>query len=87
MAKQPAGNYHKIRLAKDDRRMRTEWLRIKNEDSIKNTIRQSVQNKCIDLADTKHLYNQIKRMVNCEMKANEHLFIEQCPKYIKQFYT
>lgn len=39
------------------------------------------------MADKKYVYNQIKQMVNCEMKANEHLFIEECSKYVKLFST
>lgn len=87
MAKQPAGDSYKIRLANDERRMRVEWLRIKNEGFTKNEIRQTAQNNIINKADTKYLYNQIKQMVDCEMKVNESLFIEECPKYIKLFST
>lgn len=39
------------------------------------------------MADKKYVYNQIKQMVSCEMKANEHLFIDECSKYVKLFST
>jgi len=40
------------------------------------------------VTDKKCLYNRIKRMVECGMKANEHLFKEEpCPKYEHLFIT
>ncbi|XP_022176736.1 golgin subfamily A member 6-like protein 6 isoform X2 [Myzus persicae] len=78
LAKQP-GNDYKIRL-RDIERMRTERLRIQNENDFKSILREAQHKEMIDVADKKCLYNQIKRMVECGMKANEHLFIEEPPK-------
>ncbi|XP_060857733.1 golgin subfamily A member 6-like protein 22 isoform X1 [Metopolophium dirhodum] len=78
LAKQP-GNDYKIRL-RDIERMRTERFRIQNENDFKNILREAQHKEMIDMSDKKCLYNQIKRMVECGMKANEHLFIEECPK-------
>lgn len=82
MAKQ-SGIHHKIRIAKEGQRSRMDRLRIKNEEYAKNAIINAVHKELIDVADIKYLYNQIKQMVDCEMKAHEHLFIEECPKYVK----
>jgi hypothetical protein len=37
----------------------------------------------INVADKKHLYNRIKGMVDEEMKTNEHLFVEERPKFVR----
>ncbi|KAL5236785.1 hypothetical protein ACI65C_004195 [Semiaphis heraclei] len=78
LAKQP-GNDYKIRLH-DIERMRTERLRVQNENDFKSMLREATHNEMIEVSDKKCLYNQIKRMVECGMKANEHLFIEESPK-------
>lgn len=67
--------------------MRTERLRIQNENDFKSILREAQHKEMIDVADKKCLYNQIKRMVECGMKANEHLFIEEPPKYEHLFST
>lgn len=36
-----------------------------------------------EVADRKYLHNQIKIMVESEMKENEYLFQEKCLKYLK----
>lgn len=66
--------------------MRIERLRIKNEDYAKCLIRNTVHKELIDVADTKYLYNHIKQLVDCEMKANENLILEECPKYVESFF-
>lgn len=81
MAKQP-GNDLKFRQHETER-TRMERLRIKYEDDFKSLVRHARQKEMIDVADKKCLHNQIKRMVECEMKANEHLFVEDCAKYVK----
>lgn len=59
-----------------------ETLRKKNEDDFKSLQRHNLLEEMIDVADKKYLYNRIKEMVECEMKANEHLYVEEeCPKY------
>ncbi|CAH1730932.1 golgin subfamily A member 6-like protein 6 [Aphis gossypii] len=79
LAKQPGSNY-KIRL-RDIERFRTERSRVENENNFKNILREAQHKELIDVSDKKCLYNQIKRMVECGMKANEHLFKEEpCPK-------
>ncbi|CAI6375952.1 unnamed protein product [Macrosiphum euphorbiae] len=75
LAKQP-GNDCKVRL-RDIERMRTERFRIQNENDFKSILREAQHKEMIDMSDKKCLYNQIKRMVECGMKANEHLFIEE----------
>jgi len=67
--------------------MRTERFRIQNENDFKSILREAQHKEMIDMSDKKCLYNQIKRMVECGMKANEHLFIEECPKYEHLFST
>jgi len=59
-----------------------ERLRVKYEDDFKNLIKHTVHKKMIDVADRKCLYNQIKNMVECRMKANEHLFLDECTKCV-----
>ncbi|XP_026821430.1 golgin subfamily A member 6-like protein 6 [Rhopalosiphum maidis] len=79
LAKQPGCDY-KIRL-RDVERFRTERLRIQSENDFKNILREAQHKEMIDVTDKKCLYNRIKRMVECGMKANEHLFKEEpCPK-------
>ncbi|XP_025207836.1 golgin subfamily A member 6-like protein 6 [Melanaphis sacchari] len=79
LAKQPGCDY-KIRL-RDIERFRTERLKIQNENDFKSILREAQHKEMIDASDKKCLYNQIKRMVECGMKANEHLFKEEpCPK-------
>jgi len=63
-------------------RTRMESLRMKYEDDLKNLINHTVHKKMIDVADRKCLYNQIKNMVECGMKANEHLFLDECTKCV-----
>jgi len=67
--------------------MRTERLRVQNENDFKSMLREAQHKKLIEVSDKKCLYNQIKRMVECGMKANEHLFIEESPKYEHLFLT
>lgn len=59
-------------------RNRIEKARIQNEEDFKNLMRHAQNKELIEVADRKCLYNRIKRMVECGMKANEHLFTEQC---------
>ncbi|VVC27655.1 Hypothetical protein CINCED_3A004236 [Cinara cedri] len=54
--------------------------RMKDEDDLKTSRRQAQHIEMIVGADRKFVYNQIKRMVEIEMKANEHLFLEDRPK-------
>ncbi|XP_050522163.1 trichohyalin-like isoform X2 [Daktulosphaira vitifoliae] len=75
LAKQPGSDY-RIRLREMERN-RIEKSRIQNEEDFKNLIRNAQHKKLIEVADRKCLYNQIKRMVECGMKANEHLFMEK----------
>lgn len=80
MAKQPGSDY-KIRL-RNIERVRMETLRAKNEEDFKSLQRHNLLEEMIDVADKKYLYNRIKKMVECGMKANEHLFMdEECPEY------
>jgi len=66
--------------------MRGEKLRVKNENDFKSLMRYTQHNEMIQVADKKYLYNRIKKMVECGMKANEHLFTdEQFPKFILNF--
>lgn len=78
MAKQPGSNY-KIRI-RDMERMRVENLRMKNVNDIKSLQKHARHIEMIVGADRKSLYNQIKRMVDDEMNANEHLFLDELPK-------
>ncbi|XP_050441410.1 protein BCAP-like [Adelges cooleyi] len=77
VAKQPGCNY-KIRL-RDMERVKLETYRIKNEEEFKSLMRHHQHKEMIEAADRKSIYNQIKRMVDCGMKANEHLLVEPCP--------
>lgn len=67
-------------------RVRTERLKIQNEDNFKSLIRHGQHKELMDVTDRKCLYNRIKGMVEREMKANEHLFVDEPPKYIQIFY-
>lgn len=58
-----------------------EQLRIEKEEDLKTLIRHTQHIKMIEVTDKKRFYNLVKSMVECEMKANEHLFVEECPKY------
>jgi len=58
-----------------------EQLRMKNEEDLKSSIRHNQHLKMIKVTDKKRFYNLVKSMVECEMKANEHLFVKECPKY------
>jgi len=54
---------------------------VENENNFKSILREAQHKELIDVSDKKCLYNQIKRMVECGMKANEHLFKEEpCSK-------
>lgn len=66
-------------------RTRIEKLRMEYKDDFKSLIRHALLKELIDVADKKCLYNKIKRMVECEMKANEHLFEEDSAKYVYNF--
>lgn len=63
-----------------------ERLRTSNEDDFKNLTKQKLQKEVIDVADRKHVYYQIKRAVECGMKANAHLFEEERPKYKNHYF-
>lgn len=78
MAKQPGCNYE-IRL-RDLKRTRMADAKIEIEENLSSLSRQARHTELIGKADKKYLYNQIKKMVESEMKANEHLFLEECPK-------
>lgn len=56
---------------------------MQNENILKSIGSYDRNIKMIDAADKKHLYKRIKRMVDNEMKANEHLFVEECPKFVR----
>lgn len=62
-------------------RVRKERFRMKQEDDFKSCIKHVVHKELIDVSDRKYFYNQVKRMVECGMKANEHLFLEKSTKY------
>jgi hypothetical protein len=64
-------------------RMRLERHQMGTEDHFKSIKRHTQHIQMIDMADKKCVYNLIKKMVDDEMKANEHLFIEDCPKYVR----
>lgn len=61
-------------------RMRVENLRMKNVDDLKSLQKHARHIEMIVGTDKKSLYNQIKRMVDNEMIANEHLFLDEPPK-------
>lgn len=56
-----------------------------NEGDFKSLIRHGWNKELIEVADKKCLHNRIKTMVECEMKANEHLFLEELPKCVPYF--
>uniref|UniRef100_A0A2S2QYS1 Uncharacterized protein n=1 Tax=Sipha flava TaxID=143950 RepID=A0A2S2QYS1_9HEMI len=78
LAKKPISDY-KFRI-RDMERMRLERHQMGTEDHFKSIKRHTQHIQMIDMADKKCVYNLIKKMVDDEMKANEHLFIEDCPK-------
>jgi len=55
---------------------------MKNEDDRKNLIKLNLHKQFIDVGDRKFVYNQIKRLVEFGMKANEHLFLEEPTKCV-----
>lgn len=63
-------------------RTRVERLGMIADDGYKSLARHGHNKEMIEVADRKCLYNRIKEMVECEMKASEHLFQEDCPKYV-----
>lgn len=78
MAKQPGSNY-KIRL-RDIERVREVNFKLKNEEDNKNLNSQIQHIKMFMRLDKKIVCNKIKKMVESELKANEHLFLENRPK-------
>lgn len=80
----PPGSNYKIRIH-DMERMRLVRYKMKTDDNFQSTSRYAQQIQMIDVADKKCVYNRIKRMVDNEMKANEHLFVEVRPKYVQLF--
>lgn len=66
-------------------RMRLERYKIETENMFKSISRHAQHIEMIDVADKKCFYNRVKRMVDDEMKANDHLFVEECPKYERLF--
>lgn len=70
----------------DPDRSHKEQLRRNNEKDSKRLIKQYQLCKMVDKTDKKRFYNRVKSMVECEMKANEHLFVDKCPMYVCTFY-
>jgi len=60
--------------------MRVEKLRMGEENDFKILTRHKQHKEIIEIADKKYVYNRIKKLVDCGMKANEHLFIEELSK-------
>lgn len=69
-----------IFVGKSDR-IREEQLQIKNKGDLKSLNLHTQRMKMVEVTDKKRFYNQVKSMVEREMKANEHLFVEKCPQY------
>lgn len=69
----------------DPDRLRKEQLRRNNEKDSKSLIKYYQLCKMVDKTDKKRFYNRVKSMVECEMKANEHLFVDKCPMYVCTF--
>ncbi|VVC44044.1 Hypothetical protein CINCED_3A024612 [Cinara cedri] len=63
--------------------MRTGLQRVTDEKYIKDLQIKAFRKEFINRTDRKFLYNKIKRMVEIEMKANEHLFVEERPTTAK----
>lgn len=70
----------------DPDRLRKEHLRRNDEKDRKSLIKQYQLCKMVDKTDKKRFYNRVKSMVECEMKANEHLFVDKYPMYVYTFY-
>ncbi|XP_050431290.1 calponin homology domain-containing protein DDB_G0272472-like [Adelges cooleyi] len=59
---------------RDMERRRMQRSRIRTGDDFECLIQQK---QLLETADKKSVYNRIRKLVECEMKANEHLFTEQ----------
>lgn len=66
----------------DPDRLHKEQLLRRNENDAKNLIKHYQLCKMVDKTDKKRFYNKVKSMVECEMKTNEHLFVDKCPTYV-----